>query len=180
MEIIFVGSYLMCLFTSFYICQFVDVVFIYYHDMDDINLIWMQRNPNAKEMRNNSFPFYDEHLLIFGKDHAIEELRHHQMLLRSYMLKKLIGISILDETNGLTSNTMTLHVRKRGNFSDNLASRLCDVNMMLGKYIKQHNERVTMLVDHLIIYMNGWNLINWLICFFLPLIDILLLFIYKK
>ena len=39
MEIIFVGSYLMCLFTSFYICQFVDVVFIYYHDMDDINLI---------------------------------------------------------------------------------------------------------------------------------------------
>ena len=120
----------------------------------------MQRNPNAKEMRNNSFPFYDEHLLIFGKDHAIEELRHHQMLLRSYMLKKLIGISILDETNGLTSNTMTLRVRKRGNFSDNLASRLCDVNMMLGKYIKQHNERVTMLVDHLIIYMNGWNLIN--------------------
>ena len=39
MEIIFVGSYLMCLFTSFYICQFVDVVFIYYHHMDDINLI---------------------------------------------------------------------------------------------------------------------------------------------
>ena len=67
MEIIFVGSYLMCLFTSFYICQFVDVVFIYYHDMDDINLIWMQRNPNAKEMRNKSFPFYDEHLLIFWK-----------------------------------------------------------------------------------------------------------------
>ena len=49
---------------------------IHYHHMNNINLVCLQRNPKVKEMRNKSFPYYDEFALIFGKDRAIGERAH--------------------------------------------------------------------------------------------------------
>ena len=102
-------------------------------------------------MRNKPFPYYDEFELIFGKYRAIgkgaetaadviEELDAEETNKNIYSL---------DETDTSTSNTTPSRVRKRSNSSDSLASRLWDVNMMLGKLIEQHNEQMNMLVGRI-------------------------------
>ncbi|KAI8006384.1 hypothetical protein LOK49_LG07G00055 [Camellia lanceoleosa] len=43
-------------------------------DSDDIWLNYVRRVPDAKGMRNRPFPFYEDWLILFGKDRATGEL----------------------------------------------------------------------------------------------------------
>ncbi|XP_028059297.1 uncharacterized protein LOC114263011 [Camellia sinensis] len=136
-------------------------------DSDDVweNFVW--RQPSASSMRNKSFPYYEDWLVLFGKDKATGELAEDPTdAVEAIAVEEVMGekgdgspakqLNVADfecsmSTNGNASNSSTFSNRgtKRCRTTEGIASNIATMTETLGSFLDKTDTRLGEIVKRI-------------------------------
>ncbi|KAL7210786.1 hypothetical protein ACSBR2_013790 [Camellia fascicularis] len=133
-------------------------------DSDDVWENFVRRQPSASSMRNKSFPYYEDWLVLFGKERATGELAEDPAdAVEAIAVKEAMGekcggspakqFNVADiegsmSTNGNASNSSTFSKggTKRGRTAEGITSNIATMTETLGSFLDKTDTRLGEIV----------------------------------
>ncbi|CAL5405533.1 unnamed protein product [Camellia sinensis] len=108
-------------------------------DSDDVWLNYVRRVPDAKGMRNRPFPFYEDWLILFGKDRATGELAEDPADAVAAMEKEDANATTEGEYNISNRADSTKTRKKVARHTERIPTDLSEMAKNLGSFIENTN-----------------------------------------
>ncbi|CAL5406043.1 unnamed protein product [Camellia sinensis] len=136
-------------------------------DSDDVWENFVRRQPSASSMRNKSFPYYEDWLVLFGKDRATGELAEDPAdAVEAIAVEEAMGekgdgspakqFNVADfecsmSTNGNASNSSTFSKggTKRARTTEGIANNIATMTETLGSFLDKTDTRLGEIVKRI-------------------------------